>query len=71
MISASFLKIKGSWTLVGAKNQREREGGQIEELVGSPNPGPEAPRWSKKGPERREQRKCHWMSDCQRSDVEG
>ena len=45
--------------------------GQIEELVGSQNPGPEAPSRSKKRPERREQRRCEEWNDCQWSYVEG
>ena len=44
-VPASFLKIEGSGTLVGAIDRRE---GQIEELVGGQNPGPEAPPRSKK-----------------------
>ena len=48
----------------------EREG-QIEELVVGQNPGPEAPPMSKKGQEKREQRRCQDRSDYQRSDVEG
>ena len=51
VISANFLKIEGRRTLVGAKDRRE---GQIEELVGDHNPGPEAPPKSKKGQESRE-----------------
>ena len=45
--------------------------GQIEELVGGQNPGPEAPPRSKKGQKRREQRRCQERSDCQWSNVEG
>ena len=37
--------------------------GQIEELVDDQNPGAEAPPMSKKGPERREQRKFQGRSD--------
>ena len=44
-ISASFLKIEGRGTLVGAKDRGE---GRIEELVGGQNPGLEAPPRSKK-----------------------
>ena len=55
VIPASFLKIEGLRTLVGVKDQRE---GQIEELVGDQNPGPEAPPMSKIGEERREQKRC-------------
>ena len=47
VIPASFLKIEGKGTLVGAKDRREREE-RIEELVGGQNPGPEAPPRSKK-----------------------
>ena len=67
VISASFLKIKGRGTLVGAKDQRE---GRIEELVGVQNPGREAPPKSKKGQKKRDQRRCLKRSDCQRSDKE-
>ena len=67
VIPASFQKTKGRGMLVGAKDQR----GQIEELVGGQNPGPEATPRSKKGQEKREQRKCQDRSDCQRSDGEG
>ena len=45
--------------------------GQIEELVGGQNPGPKAPPRSRKGQEKREQRKCQERSDCQRSNGEG
>ena len=61
-IPASFLKIKGRGTLVGAKDQKRE--GQIKELVGGQNPGPVAPPRSKKGQERREQRKCQGRSNC-------
>ena len=67
VISAIFLKIEGRGTLVGTKDGRK---GQIEELVGDQNPGPEAPHMSKIGREGREQRKCQGRSDCQRSDGE-
>ena len=43
----------------------------MEELVDGQNPGPVAPPWSRKGQERREQRRCQEKSDCQRSDGEG
>ena len=46
VIPASFLKVEGRGTLVGEKDRRE---GQIEELVGGQNAGPEAPHRSKKG----------------------
>ena len=68
IISASFLKVEGRRTLVGAKDWRE---GQIQELVGGQNPGPEAPLKSKKGQERREQRRSQGRSDYQWSDGEG
>ena len=56
VIPASFLKIEGRGTLFwGERSERE---GQIEGLVGDQNPDPEAPPRSKKGPERREQRRC-------------
>ena len=45
-IPASFLKIEGRGTLIGAEDRREREG-RIEELVDGQNPGPEAPLSSK------------------------
>ena len=67
-IPASFRKIEGRRTLVGAKDQRER---QKEDMVGDQNPNPEAPPRSKKGQEKREQGRCQERSDCQRSDVEG
>ena len=63
VIPVSFLKIEGKEKLVGTKNLRERD---REELVGSQNPGLVAPPRSKKGQERREQRKCQG-----RSSVEG
>ena len=69
-IPASFLKIEGKGTFVGAKDRREREG-QIEVLVGDQNLGPEASSRSKKGQERREQSKCQGRSDRQRSYAEG
>ena len=52
VIPASFLKIEGRGMLVGTIE------GRIEELVGGQNPGPEAPAKSRKGQEKREQRKC-------------
>ena len=55
-IPASFLKVEGRRTLVGAKDGRE--GGRIEELVDDQNPGPEAPPRSRKGQEMMEQRRC-------------
>ena len=67
VIPASFLKIEGRgdarW---GERPERE---GHIEELVGDPDPGPEAPPISKKRRERREQRKCQGRGDCQRNYV--
>ena len=45
-ISASFLKIEGWETLVGAKDRGKR---QIEELICDQNPGPKAPPRSKRG----------------------
>ena len=68
VIPASFLKVEGRGTLVGTKDWRERG---IEELVSGQNPGPEAPPRSKKGQERREQRRCQGRSNCQKSDREG
>ena len=63
-IPASFLKVKGKGNVRwGERPERE---GRIEQLVGGQNPGPEAPPRSKKGQERRKQRKCQG-----RSDVEG
>ena len=67
VIPASFQKIEGRGTFVGQKTGD----GQIEKLVCGQNPGPEAPPRSRKGPERREQRKCQGRSDGQRSDGEG
>ena len=64
-LSESWRKEDARW---GERLGRE---GQIEEMVGGQNPGPEAPPRNKKEQERREQRKCHERSDCQRSDVEG
>ena len=72
VIPASFLKIEERGMLVGAISWREREReGQIEDLVGGRNPGPEAPPRSKKGQEKMEQRRCQERSDCQRSDGKG
>ena len=68
VIPASFLKIKGRGMLMRAIGQRE---GRIEELVGGQSPGPEAPPRSRKGQERRVQRRCQEWSNCQRSDGEG
>ena len=50
VIPASFLKIEGWGMLVGAKDRRE---GQLVELVGGQNLGPEAPPMNKKNRERR------------------
>ena len=67
-IPASFLKIEGrGGACWGERPERE---GQIEELVDGQNPGPEAPSWSKKRQERKEQWRCQERSDCQRSDGE-
>ena len=49
-IPASFLKIEGRGTLIGAKDRRERD---RVELVGGQNQGPVAPPMSKKGQEKR------------------
>ena len=68
VLLASSLKVEGRRTLVGAKDRRE---GQIEELVGGQNPGPEAPPRSKKGQEKREQRKCQGRSNYQRAMEKG
>ena len=69
VIPTSFRKIKGRGDACwGERPEREE---QLEELVGDQNSGPEAPPRSKKGPKRREQRKCQERSDCQRSDGEG
>ena len=46
VIPASFLTVEGRRTLVWAKT------GELDELVGGQNPGPEAPSRSKKGQER-------------------
>ena len=73
-IPATFLKIEGKRTLVGAIDQRERERereGRIEELVGGQNPGPEAPSRSRKGQKMKEKRKCQGRSYCQWSYKEG
>ena len=61
VIPASFLKVEGEGTLVGEKDRRE---GQIEELVGGQNLGPEAPPRSSKGQDKREQKRCQEKSDC-------
>ena len=61
-IPVSFLKVEGRRTLVGAIDRRERKG-QIEELVSDQNPGPKAPPRSKKGQEKREQRRFQERSD--------
>ena len=63
VILASFPKLKEEDAHWGERLERE---GQIEELVGGQNPGHEAPPRSKKGQERRAQRRCQ-----QRSDEEG
>ena len=55
VILSSFLRVEGRGCSLGGKTGRE---GQIEELVGGQNPGPVAPPRSKKGQERREQRRC-------------
>ena len=55
-IPASFRKIEGRRTLVGAKDRRE---GRIGELVGGQNPDPEASPRSKKVQEKKEQRNCY------------
>ena len=68
VILASFLKIEGMGDARWSK--RFKKEGQIEQLIGDQNPGFEAPPMSKKGRERREQRKCQGRSDCQRSDGE-
>ena len=60
VIPASFLKIERGGRSLGARPERE---GRIDQLVGDQNPGPEAPSMSKKGQERREQRKCQGRSD--------
>ena len=67
-IPTSFLKIEERGTLIGAKDRRERD---RVELVGGQNPGPVAPPMSKKGQEKRGQKRCQERSDCQRSDGEG
>ena len=48
----------------------EREA-QLEELGGNQNPSSEAVSRSKRGPERRELRRCQKRSNCQRSDEKG
>ena len=69
VIPASFLKVEGrGGARLGERPERE---GQTEELVGGQNPRSEAPPRSKKGQEKREQRKCQRRSDCQWRDVEG
>ena len=67
-IPASFLKVEGRGTLVGAIGQSE---GRIEELVDGQNQGPEAPPRSMREQERREQRRSQERSDCQWNDGEG
>ena len=58
-IPASFRKIEGRGTLVGAKDQRERD----IYLVDDQNPGV-------RKSERREQKICQGRSNCQRRDGE-
>ena len=58
--SESFLKVEGRGALVGANDRRE---GETEELVGGQNQGPVAPPRSKKGQEKRKQRRCQERSD--------
>ena len=55
VIQASFRKVEGRGTLVGAKDRTEK--GQIEKLVDNQNRGPEAPPRGRKALERRVQRK--------------
>ena len=62
-IPASFRKLKEGGCPLRRKTERE---GQIEELVDGQYPGSEAPPRSKKGQEKRGQRRCQ-----ERSDVEG
>ena len=59
VIPVSFLKVEGRETLIGAKDWR----GQIEELEDHQKPGPKAPPMSRKGKERREQRRCQGRSN--------
>ena len=51
-------------------DERPEKEGQLIELVGDQNPGPEAPPRSKLGQERKQERKCQGRSNCQRSDEE-
>ena len=60
VIPASFLKVEGIGDACWCKRPGREE--QIEELVGSQNPGPEAPPNSLKGQERRELRICQERS---------
>ena len=66
VIPASFLKTEGG-CLLG----RKTEEGQLVELVGDQNPGPQAPPMSKIERERMERRRCQERSDCQWSDEKG
>ena len=50
--------------------ERPEKEGQLVELVGNKNPGPDAPPRSKRGLERREQRRCREKSDSQKSNGE-
>ena len=50
--------------------KRPEKEGHLVELVGDQNPGAKAPPGRKRGQERREQRRCQEMSDCQRSNGE-
>ena len=51
-------------------NERPEKEGWLVELVGDQNPGSEAPPKSKIERERKEQRRCQWRSNCQRSNEE-
>ena len=63
----AFRKLKEGRRSLG---QKTGERGRLIELVGNQNPGFEAPPRSKKGRERREQRRCQRRSHWQRSDGE-
>ena len=51
-------------------DERPEKEGRLVEFADYQNTGSEAPPRSKIGRERKEQRRCQGMSDCQRSDEE-
>ena len=60
----SFLKIEGRKTFLGGERAEKRR--WLVDLLGDQIPSPKAPFRSKRGRERREQRRCEERSDYQR-----